>query len=116
VENSPLHQAVKQLAGDIPDAYSYIFDSEDRRFLYFSKPNPALEAEIHELDRDRGLANLVNESIDNLVEVPCKKDERIFFIKRMAANLYFGLCVRKHPQSIQEGKKVMASAFHVQSE
>lgn len=116
MENSPLHQAVKQLAGDIPDAYSYIFDSEDRRFLYFSKPNASLEEEIQELDRDKGLANLVSASVDNLVEMPCKKDERIFFIKRMAANLYFGLCVRKHPKSIQEGKKVMASAFQVQSE
>jgi len=116
VQNSPLHIAVKKLAGDIPDAYSYIFDSQDRRFIYFSKPNPALEAEIEELDREKGLANLVEQSLDNIVEIPCKRDERVFFIKRMASNLYFGICVLKHAKSIQEGKKVMTSAFHVQSE
>ncbi len=116
MESSSLHLAVKKLAGDIPDAYSYIFDGEERRFIYASSQNSQLESAIIQLDTEKGLATLVDQAADKLVQMPSKNNERVFFIKRMATNLFFGMCVRKDTATVQAAKNVMISAFQVQAD
>jgi hypothetical protein len=116
VETNSLHLAVKKLAGDIPDAYSYIFDAEEQRFIYASSQNSQLESAIIELDTEKGLATLVDQAVEKMIQMPCKNNERVFFIKRMATNLYFGMCVLKDTPTVQAAKNVMKSAFQVQAD
>jgi len=106
-----LHSAIKKLAGDIPTACSYIYDGETQRFIFSSSKNDRLEAAVVELDRRNGLAAMVDQSPDKIVQLPLGEDGRVSFIKRMATNLYFGICVQNIPESIQATKKVMISSF-----
>lgn len=95
-------------------SYSYIFDADEREFIYVSESNDLIEKTILELDQDQGLENLVQQSNEQTVSLNCSTTERIFLIKRMAANLFFGLCVANNPETKQTAMKAMASAFQVE--
>lgn len=109
--NNSIHEVVERLAGDIPGAYLYVFDGEMENFIFQSEPNQQLENTILKLNRERSLASLVEETSNNLVTLDCDDTDRKFFIKKLASNLFFGLCVKQSPELIRKAKMVMSTSF-----
>ncbi len=110
VSNS-IEAVVKRVAGNIPGAYAYVFDGELEKFIYKSEANHLMEETIIILNREKGLADIVNQASNNLAVINCLDTHRKFFIKKLAADLYFGLCVEQSEKIIAEAKRVMETSF-----
>lgn len=110
MDNS-IESVVKRIAKDVPGAYSYVFDSTEKRFIYKSEDNDQLEKVILSLDKERGLDNLINDSPVNLVMLDCKDTNRKFLVKKLASDVFFGMCVDQKPEIVEKAKEVMFAPF-----
>ncbi|MEQ9231721.1 MAG: hypothetical protein RIF46_13640 [Cyclobacteriaceae bacterium] len=109
--SNSIEAVVKRLAGDIPGAYAYVFDGELEKFIYKSEASPLMEKTIISLNKEKGLADVVNQSSNNLAMLNCPDTNRKFLIKKLAADLYFGLCVEQSEEIIAKAKRVMDASF-----
>lgn len=106
-----LDHAVMQIAGKVPLAYTYIFDTSESRFVYQSHDDASLEKELLSLDESKGLLHLVEDSPDGIFHTHCDNTGRYFLMKKIAIGLFFGMCVPPEERSIQTAMDVMVSAF-----
>ncbi len=109
--SNSIEAVVKRVAGNIPGAYAYVFDGELEKFIYKSESHTLMEKTIVTLNREKGLAGLVNQATNNLAVLDCSDTHRKFFIKKLAVDLYFGLCVEQSEEIIAEAKRVMETSF-----
>jgi hypothetical protein len=109
--NNSIEAVVERIARDVPGAYCYVFDSTDKRFIYKSSDNDQLEKVILSLDKERGLDNLINESPINLVLLDCQDTNRKFLVKKLASDVFFGMCVDQKPEIIEKAREVMFAPF-----
>jgi hypothetical protein len=108
---SNIHSAMANVVGDVSQAYTYIFDSVDRTFVYASRPNQELESTILQFDIEKGIDTLVIEADQEYAEVPCPEINSVFYVKPMAENLYFGLCVPDNEVDRAKAIEIMSSNF-----
>lgn len=105
--NGTLNKAFQRISSNVPGAYSYIFDADENRFLFRSEMNKRLEGEILKLNESKGLSRLVEESTKNFCSLNCANTGRVFMIRKMAADVFFGLCVEKKPETIAQAESFM---------
>lgn len=108
LSKATITKAVQRISANVSGAYSYIFDAGENRFLYQSEANAELENEVLKLNKEKGLARLVQESRQaNFYSVSCPNTGRIFMIRKMAADIFFGLCVEKKSELIAKAELLM---------
>ncbi len=108
LSKTTISKAFQKLSANVSGAYSYVFDAGENRFLFQSEVNEKLEGEVLKLNREKGLARLVQESQKaNFYSANCSNTGRIFMIRKMAADIFFGLCVEKKPESIAKAELLM---------
>lgn len=101
------------MTGDIPGSHSLIYDSDEQRCLFVSDSGQQLDETIREMDSKLDLGKLIDEAIHNVVQVKCKRTDRVFLVRRLAASLYMALSVPNSEGSIAQAKKVMAASLQV---
>ena len=74
-----------------------------------------MEKAILELDQEQGFAKLILKSNERTVSLKCQTTGMILFLKRMAANLFFGLCVEDEEATKQKASEIMDSTFRVEN-
>ncbi|MCP4460977.1 MAG: hypothetical protein GY816_23600 [Cytophagales bacterium] len=74
-----------------------------------------LEKSIYELDEAQGLEQLIQKSKEPTVVLDCKTTGRVFFIRRLATNLFFGLCVENNEQTKKKAAGIMSSLFSLEN-
>ena len=109
--NKDLHNAVKKLAGEIPGAFTYIFDVETYDFIYKSEENESIENEVKNLKLEDGLIPLANGSDKEVIQLDCQTTGKKFLLKQMAVGMFFGMCVEQKEQVVKKAEKIMVTAF-----
>ena len=107
MSNNSIHNAIRRISANIPGAFSYLFDVEDQRFLYQSSINEELEKEIIKLKQTKDIKSLLDDSNDNFCSISCDHMQRVLMVKRMASDIFFGMCVDQKPEIMAMAEKAM---------
>lgn len=113
MEISGLTSAVNKQTGHIPGAISFIFDGEDNQFIYLSEEKSNIEASILKLNDELDFAERAAQAKNDICQLNCPYSDRVFIFKRLATNLYLGVCVERNDNLLKLAKKAISADFNL---
>ena len=110
---SGLKTAVNKHTGHIPGAFSFIFDGEAKEFIYVSEKHPEIEKSILKFNEELDFAERTTHAKNDISRIQCDRIQRILVFKKLATNLYFGICIEPDDDIVDLATNAMAVDFNL---
>jgi len=93
LDREKLHTVIRDIIGEVPHSFAYIFDNDCNDFIYTSRPDEKLERAIARFCKEVDMDHEIRKSENRIISLTDAETKHTFFFRRMAANLIFGLAV-----------------------
>ena len=113
MEISGLTVAVNKQTGHIPGAVSFIFDGEESQFIYLSETKPKMENSIRKLHEEIDFSVRAAQASNDICQVHCPDSDRVFIFKKLATNLFLGVCVERELELMKIATKAISADFNL---
>jgi hypothetical protein len=111
VKISGLKEAINKHTGHISGAFTFILDGMENEFLFSSKNAPVI---MNTILRHHGIVNFNDRTYhakDNICQLTCDEMDRLLIIKKLANNLFLGICIPQEDGLHAQAMKALSTEF-----